>query len=164
MKTKEQKKAQIEGGIENLKDSKALVFADFTGTKTNNLNAFRKSLHAAGAKFEVFKKRLLRVTFERQGISVNPEDFEGQVGVAFSPEPVESVAGVVYSFAKQNAKTFRVTGGFDMSAAKFFTAEEITAIGMLPPREILLAQVVGTIAAPMSALLYVLSEREKQVK
>jgi large subunit ribosomal protein L10 len=163
MKTKIQKTAQIEGGLKRMESSKTMLFADFTGTPVNDMNSFRKSLHAAGAKFEVFKKRLLRVAFEKKGIQVNPEDFTGQVGVAFSPESIESVAGAAYGFSKQ-AKTFRILGGFDLAGAKFFTGEEVTAIGMLPPREVLLAQVVGTMAAPMSALLYVLQERAKQVQ
>lgn len=163
MKTKAQKVAQVEKGVEGIGSNKTLVFADFTGTTANQANTLRKSLHGLGARFEVFKKRLLRVAFEKKGIAVNPEDFSGQVGVAFSQSGIDVLAGAMYNFGKQN-KNFKLLGGLDTVLAKFFSGEEVTAIGALPPREILLAHVVGTIASPMSAFLYVLGERAKQVK
>lgn len=163
MKTKQQKKEQIEKGLENIESNKTLVFADFTGVKVNELNSFRRALADAGARFDVMKKRLLRVAFEKKGINVNPEDFKGQVGVAFSKEGIESLASTVAKFAKE-VKAFTILGGFDAEEKKFFPGEEVTMIGNLPPREILLAQVVGTIAAPISSFLYVLQERSKQVK
>jgi ribosomal protein L10 len=35
-------------------------------------------------------------------------------------------------------------------------------IGQLPSREVLLSQVLGTIAAPLQALLYLLEQKSKQ--
>ncbi len=163
MKTKEQKKTQIEAGLKGIDENKTLVFADFAGVKVNELNAFRKSLHDAGARFEVFKKRLLRVAFQKKGIDINPEDFAGSVGIAFSKEGIEALSATVYGFAK-NVKAFKILGGLDTELKKFFDSAEVTAIGSLPPREVLLSQVVGTIASPMSMFLYVLGERAKQVK
>lgn len=163
MKTKEQKKAQIESGLKGIEGHKTLVFANFAGVKVNELNTLRRALNDAGARFEVFKKRLLRVAFQKKGIEVNPEDFAGSVGVAFSKEGIESLASTVAGFAK-GVKAFKILGGFDTELKKFFAGEEVSAIGNLPPREVLLSQVVGTIAAPMSMLLYVLGERAKQVK
>src|SRR3989344_2986369 len=162
MKTKEQKKAQIESGMEGIESHKTLVFGDFTGVTVNELNSLRRNLNDMGARFEVFKKRLLRVAFQKKGIDLNPEDFKGSVGVAFSNEGIQPVASVAAKFAK-SVKAFTILGGFDTELKQFFAGEEVSAIGNLPTREVLLSQVVGTIAAPMSMLLYVLGERSKQV-
>lgn len=163
MKTKIQKEEQIASGLENLKTAKTIVFADFNGTSANNMNGLRKTLHEIDSTFSVFKKRLLRVLFQKKNIDVNPEEFEGQVGVAFSNEGIDILAGKIYGFIKQ-AKTIKLRGGLDLTTMKFFSGEEVEMIGKLPSRDILLAQVVGTMASPMSALLYVLSERQKQVE
>lgn len=163
MKTKAQKEEQIANGLEKLNSAKTVVFADFTGTTANSMNGLRKTLHEINASFSVFKKRLLRVLFQKKDIAVNPEEFEGQVGVAFSNDGIDILAGKIYNFTKQ-AKTIKIRGGLDLATMKFFSGDEVEAIGKLPPRDILLAHVVGTIAAPMSALLYVLSERQKQVE
>ncbi len=162
MKTKEQKKTQIESGLKGIDEHKTLVFADFTGVKVNELNTFRKALYDAGARFEVFKKRLLRVAFQKKGIEVDPKDFAGQVGVAFSKSGIEALAGTVWGFAK-NVKAFKILGGFDTEQKIFFAGDEVAAIGNLPPREVLLSQVVGTMASPMSVFLYVLGERAKKI-
>lgn len=163
MKTKEQKKAQIEKGLASIEGNRTMVFADFTGVKVNELNSFRKALAEAGARFSVCKKRLLRVAFEKKGIDLNPEDFKGQVGVVFSKEGIEALASVAAKFSRE-VKAFTILGGFDTDEKRFFPGEEVSMIGNLPPREILLAQVVGTIGAPISSLMYVLQERAGQVK
>jgi ribosomal protein L10 len=42
------------------------------------------------------------------------------------------------------------------------SAEEVLFVGQLPPREILLAQLLGMIAAPIKSFLYVLDQKSKR--
>ena len=49
-----------------------------------------------------------------------------------------------------------------MSVNNFFDAETVEKIGQLPSREILLAQLVGMLSAPMRIFLYVLDQKSKQ--
>ena len=161
MKTKAQKTEKVKENIENIGESKTLIFSDYKGTKVNDLNSFRKVLMELGAKFEVIKKRLLRVAFEEKKLDFDPETLEGQLGVIFTDKPVEEIAGAVYKFAS-GSKTFKISGGFQVGENKFLSGEEVEMIGKLPSREVLIAQVVGTIAAPIRAFLYVLNEKSKQ--
>lgn len=162
-RTKTQKIRQVEGGIKEIGGGKMLILADFTGTEVNDLNSLRRLLADKETKFKVFKKRLLKIIFEKIGVDVDPKKFDGQVGVVISPKGVEEIASDVFRFSKQ-FKTFRILGGFDISGGRVMSAEEVGMIGQLPPREILLAQVVGMIAAPIRAFLYILSEKSKQTK
>ena len=41
-------------------------------------------------------------------------------------------------------------------------AAQVVFIGNLPPREVLLAQLLGMIAAPIRSFLYVLDQKSKQ--
>ena len=52
--------------------------------------------------------------------------------------------------------------GFDLSSATLFDAVQIKRIGQLPPREILLAQLLGMLQAPVRSLAYTLSEVAKK--
>ena len=157
MLTKKQKNEVIESSIGNIDKSHSVVFIDFTGVKTGDINAFRRNLKADGNKMAVIKKKLLRVAFERKGVDFDPEIFDAQVGTIFSPNELFTVAGPVYKF--QQAK---ILGGYDLDAKRFLPAEEVIMLGKLPSREVLLSQFVGMVAAPLRAFMYVLNERSKQ--
>lgn len=163
MKTKAQKAQKIEEGSKIIAEKNTVIFTDFTGTPVNEMNNFRKSLHELETKFEVFKKRLFRVALEKSGFEFNPETLDGQLGVVYSDKAIDEIAGAVYKFAK-GKKTFKILGGLYLKEKKFVDGPEVEAIGKLPSRDVLIAQVVGTIAAPMSAFLYVLGERAKKIQ
>ena len=163
MKTKAQKIKKVEEGGKIVDERNTVIFADFTGTKVNDMNTLRKSLHGFESKFEVFKKRLFRVILQQKGFEFNPETLPGQLGVIYTDKKLDEIAGPVYKFAKQ-FKTFKILGSIDLKSKIFVSGVEVEAIGKLPSREVLIAQLVGTIAAPMCAFLYVLSERSKQLQ
>lgn len=109
----------------------------------------------------------MRVMFQRLGIDFTPEQFEAQVGTVLAPKSISDVAGIVYKFSRttlgaDKKERFAILGAFDMAAKKFMDGPEVKMIGQLPPREVLLGQLMGTIAGPMRALLYVLNEKSKK--
>ncbi len=162
MKSKTQKIKQVEEGVENLKNSQTVVFTDFTGLPVNEVNQFRKSLSATKAVYQVVKKRLLKFILKELGIDFEPKQFGGQVGVVFSPKDIAETSQLVYKFSKARKEILKILGGFDLSNKKFIEGGDVRKIGQLPNREILLAQLVGTIAAPLKSFMYVLSEASKK--
>ncbi len=59
--------------------------------------------------------------------------------------------------------TKRLVAGYDMKRGLAIEATEIAYIGKLPPREILLAQLLGMFAAPIRSFLYLLDQKSKKV-
>lgn len=168
MKTKQQKIEAVSDGMEQIKKSETLVFADFGGVSVEELKTFRRALREVGAKFSVMKKRLMRVMFQGLGIDFNPEQFDAQVGTVLSSKSIADVAGVVYKFSRTTVgankkERFSILGAYDLTSKKFMEGAEVKMIGQLPSREILLGQLMGTIAGPLRALLYVLNEKSKQI-
>ncbi len=160
-KTKAQKTKAIEEGLKGLKNSEAIILADFTGLKVNDLNAFRKSLKTLDIGFKVLKKRLLKIIFEKEGIKFEREKFDGQTGVIFSPKDLIETSNIAYKFSK-NKEAFKIVGGFDIKEKKFVEADFIKRLGQLPNREILLTQLVVMIGTPIKKLLFVLNEKAKR--
>ena len=158
--TKEQKQQILKESAEDLKNSKALIFADFTGADVASISALRNELRESGAKLRVVKKRLLGVLFKEQGIDLDPLQFEGPVGTVFVENELSEAAGPLYRFAKEN-DDFELLGAFRIDEKKELDSQMINAIGSLPPKPVLLGQVVGSIAAPLRALVYILSEKSK---
>ena len=59
-------------------------------------------------------------------------------------------ARVLIEFAKLNERPVVKAG---MIGDKLYNADEVKQLALLPPRDVLLAQVLGTISAPMSGFL-----------
>jgi ribosomal protein L10 len=53
-------------------------------------------------------------------------------------------------------------GGYDVKAGAPMDATQVVFIGKLPPREVLLAQLLGMISAPVKSLLYILDQKAKR--
>lgn len=166
MLTKQQKTEQIKKISELLKNNRLLIFTDFSGVSVEDLKKLRVSLAAgAGAKLKVFKKRLLGITLKEGGFDFDPNQFDSQLATVFSDKDISEVAALVYKFFKEvEKKGFKILGAYDLAAKNFVDAETVKMIGKLPPREVLLAQVVGMLAAPIRMFLYVLDQKTKMVE
>jgi len=166
MKTKAQKKEAVEVNAKDLAASQTVVLTDFTGLSVNELSVLRRTLTAMGAPYRVVKKRLLKFVFEKEGMAFNPKEFEGQTGVVFSPKDMVETAGVVYQFVRQYEKQgfFKILGGFDVPTKRFVSAADVTVMGRLPSRQVLLGQLVSMLASPIRQFVFVLNQAAKKSK
>jgi large subunit ribosomal protein L10 len=161
MKTKLQKKQEIEKGSELLKDAQSMVFVDFSKTPVVKVSELKNQIRAIGGTYRVIKKRLLKRVFGDAGVEVDPKQFPGQLATVFAPTDISEVTGMVYRFAKEagkNKQAFALLGGYDAEGKIFFSGDDIKRIGQLPSREILLAQLLGMLQAPMRQLAYTLDQ------
>jgi large subunit ribosomal protein L10 len=158
--TRIQKEKILEQGKIDISDSKILLFADFKGTKVEEMKGLRKALRGLGITFRVAKKRLLRIILKNEGIDFDPVKLDGQVGVAFAKHDISEVAQPVYKFSK-NHGTFKIIGGVDVIDKKEIPLEIINRIGNLPSREVLLASFINSLISPLRGFMHVLSEKSK---
>lgn len=160
-KTKVQKAEIIKEGQAELKDSKFLVFGDFTSTENEDLKILRRALRAVNAGFHVVKKRLMGVILKSLGIEFNPKQFKSQMGTIFAKGDISEVAQVVYKFSKEKPN-FKLLGALDLIAKSEMNREILVGIGKLPSRQVLLGQVLGGITGPLRKLVYTLAEIGKK--
>ena len=173
MKTKAQKQEELKKGKELLAKAQVLVFTDFTNLPTKDVVRLRKELKTVGASYLVIKKRLLNVLLKEKKIDFDIRQFKLSVGTVFSEANAEKISLPVYKlFAslevpEGKAKDMwvkHILGGYDLVNKKFIDPSEIVFIGKLPPREVLLAQLLGMLASPIRSFLYVLDQKSKQTK
>lgn len=143
--------------------SQAVFLVVYKGLSVSNLQTLRSNLRKSGGKFKVTKARLMQIA--TKDIS-NIEDFKGnlkdQVGLVFAPTEAFSVAKQIVDFSKENQSLKLLSGVFE---SKVLSLAEINTIASLPPKDVLLAMVVGTIQAPMSALARVINSiKEKKAE
>lgn len=153
--TKSQKEGLVAEVTDKIKASKALVFANFKGVSVKNITTIRKELRKTGSSWQVLKKTLLDIALKNAGVEVNARELEGQIGVAFSHDEV-AAAKAIADFQKANKDvTLTIEGG--ALGSKALSAAEVKALAKLPSQDELRAQLVGTLQAPITGFVRVLS-------
>jgi large subunit ribosomal protein L10 len=146
--------------VEELQTSQGVLLADYRGLRVADMERLRRSLRGSEVAFLVVKNRLLKLALGQVGLEMPQEWLEGPTTVAFCHGEVPPVAKVLSDFAKE-MDVFSLKGG--LLGATVVSAEQIKALGALPPREVLLAQVLGTINGPASQVAGVVASGIRQV-
>ncbi len=94
-------------------------------------------------------------TKELDGIDDFKANLKDQIGLVFAKNEVSGVAKQLVNFAKENEALKIVSGIFE---SKVLDASQIKTMASLPSREVLLAHLLGTMKAPISAFARVLDQ------
>jgi large subunit ribosomal protein L10 len=125
------------------------ILARYIGITVEQVTLLRKKLREQGIVLKVYKNTLAKRALDELGLSEAVRFIEGPTAWAFSKDPV-APAKVLKDFAK-DVEAVGMSGG--ILSGRIVTKEQLHALAGLPPREVLLAQVAGTIAAPLRNLL-----------
>lgn len=151
--SREDKQVQVQELVEKLGSAKGAVLTDYKGISVAKITELRKQLRQADVEFKVVKNTLAKRATAELGISGMDAYFEGPTAIAFSLTDPVAPAKTVSEFIKTQ-KMLEIKAG--LVEGKVISSEGVQALADLPPREVLIAQVVGTMAAPLSGFLNVL--------
>jgi large subunit ribosomal protein L10 len=143
---------QLEDIKQALKNSTALYFLDYQGLNVADISALRRKLKESQAVFKVAKNTLLRIALKEMGISP-AEVLRGPTGVMLTIEDPVVPLKALMEFAKEK-EAIKPKGGF--LEGIFYNAAQIRELSMLPSRSELLAQIIGSLQAPIQGLLWAL--------
>ena len=131
-------------------ESVGVVFTDYRGMKVTELQELRKQIRAKGGEFHILKNTLFRVAAGADVEKMPADLHNGTTAVTFILKNENDVSKTLIDFAKTNKKLL-VKGGF--FAGKAYDIKGVEAIANLPSKDVLLAQVIGVIAAPLTNLI-----------
>lgn len=151
--SRNEKQVLVEELVEQLGQAKGAVLTDYKGINVNKLTDLRGQLRKEGVEFKVVKNTLAKRAASELGIEDLNSHLEGPTAIAFSLEDPVAPAKAVASFIKAN-KMLAIKAG--LVEGKVISMAGVQALADLPPREILIAQVVGAVAAPLSGFVNVL--------
>jgi len=153
---KADKERVIEELTERLRSADALLVADYRGLTNSQLASLRVELLKHGAKLTVVKNTLTRRAAEAAGADALLAMLEGPTAIAFVEAEGNPVAvAKALSDAARETKILVLRGG--VLSGNPISGEEIETLAKLPPLEVLQAQLVGVIVAPLSQLAAVLN-------
>lgn len=148
-----EKAAKVAEIKELLANSKCTILVDFCGLTVAQDTALRRKMREAGVHYNVVKNTLLRIAAQEAGIEGLEPVLEHNTAIAVAPEDPVAVAKIVCDFAKENKELKIKIGVLD---GKTISVEEIKALASLPPKEVLIAKMLGSMNAPISGLVNVL--------
>ncbi len=158
--SKQRKDELVTQYTEQLEKSKGIILVDYLGLSVGNTDGIRLAIRPAGGKFQVVKNRLLALALKEAGMSLPAEWLLGPTAVGFCYEEVPPVAKI-FTDAAKDLDTLKIKGG--LIGASVLDAKQVKAIAKLPSREVLLAQVLGTINAPASQVVGVVASGIRQI-
>lgn len=142
---------------------KAEVFylTDFTGLDVKSMTVLRREIKETGARYVVVKNRLVTRALGSMEIPDLAEHFTGPTGVVISESGPVAVAKALSDFAKAHAgrPAFKI-GVVDNEVLE---ADQFKRLAALPPREVLLAQLAGSLEAPLAALVGALEGKVQEL-
>lgn len=145
-----EKAKSIERAKEWYSKSQGILFTENKGLKVKEFQSLRRDLRAKGAEIHVLKNTLFRVAAADIVEQLPSELHNGPTAVAFVFENESVCAKALVDFSLTN-KNLVVKGGFFSGRA--LTAQQVEALSKLPSRDVLIAQVIGAIAAPLTQLV-----------
>lgn len=137
-----------------LATAKASFLADYRGLNVDQVNALRGELRKAGVEYQVVKNTLLRLAAKGTGAECLDPHLAGPTAIAIVETDPVAPAKVLAEFAKANNKFELKAGALD---GKLLSIEDIKALAELPPREVLLAKMLGSLNAPATNFVGVLA-------
>jgi large subunit ribosomal protein L10 len=149
-----QEKEQI---IESLKNgfqkSNASFLINYKGLSVAQMADLRKKLRQHGGSLRVAKVTLIKRAVDEVPAVEDLESLLGnQIALVFAKKEPPAVAKVLCDFAGEVEQLKVVGGSYESS---LLTDEAVKMFAKLPSREVLLAQVCGTLQAPISKLAFI---------
>jgi len=145
-----EKEKTIQQAKEWYSKSSGVVFTDYKGLKVKELQALRSDLRKKGAEIHVLKNTLFRIAAGDDAKKLTDDLHNGTTAFAFVFENEAEIAKTLLEYARTSRKLV-VKGGF--FGGKSLTTQQVEQLSQLPPKEVLIAQVIGAIAAPLTTLI-----------
>ncbi len=145
--TKAQKAETVTALTEKLRRSGTVYLADFTGLNVARATELRRKLRAAGVDYVVVKNTLAKRALVAAQVTGLDDHLGGPTALVLGGTDPVSAAKVLTDFAKEHEKPAIKVG---LVEGKAVGPEQVKRLAALPSRTELLAQLGGTLQAPMA--------------
>jgi len=150
----EDKKAVVAEVSGQLKDAQAAMLAEYRGLSVAQMTTLRRKAHESKIYLRVVKNTLARRAVDGTSYECLKDAMVGPLAYAISADPV-AVAKLLSEFAKDNEQLKIKAAAM---SGKLMSLDQVKALATLPGREQLLAQLLGTMQAPIANFVRTLNE------
>jgi large subunit ribosomal protein L10 len=144
---------RVEEISDSLKQAKGVFLTDFSGLSVEEITELRRNFRKAEVSYMVVKNTLARRSCEEVGLDDMVPYLNGPTGLALANNDPVAPVRVIIDFLKAHKEKAKPEIKGAVVEGQVLTAQEAEAMKNIPPREVLIGQVVGGIAAPLTGLV-----------
>ena len=152
--TLKKKEAVVDSIKEKLEASQSVVLIDYRGLTVAEVTELRNQMREAGVEYQALKNTMIKRAAEKAGIEGLDPILEGPTAVAFGINDPVAPAKILTKFAK-DTKKITIKGG--VLAGNAIDVAAVENLAKLPSKEELIAKMLGSLNAPITGLVMVLS-------
>ncbi len=134
---------------ERLSSSSGALLTEYRGLKVSDLATLRRSVGDAGGDYRIYKNTLVRRAAAELDLSELEPLLVGPTAIAFVDGDAVAVAKTLRDFARTNPN-LTIKGG--LLGTTVLNAADAGALADVAPREVILAQLAGALAAPLQKM------------
>ncbi|MDP4109564.1 MAG: 50S ribosomal protein L10 [Bacillota bacterium] len=154
-KVLEEKQAVVHDLVEKMKSASSGVLVDYKGITVEADTKLRREMRNAGIEYAVIKNTLASLACKEIGFEELIPFLNGTSALAVSEKDAVAPAKILSTYAKKSGDKFKIKAGF--VEGKVISESGVKALAELPPREVLVAKVLGTMNAPITGFVRVLN-------
>ena len=158
---KEQKAEQVELLTEKLKKARVAVLTDYRGLTVSQMQELRGRFRTGDVEYRVVKNTLVRRAAEAAGVPALQSELEGPLAIAFGYEDLSLPAKLINEFVRATRLKLDIKGG--LVEGRVFSPDQVRQLADLPSRETLIAELMGTMQAPVSQLVGIMQTPLQQL-
>ena len=149
-----EKQTVVDALTAKLAAARAIYVTDYQGLTVGRVTDLRRRLHKAGVDYVVVKNTLALRALQAAAVPGLDAHVTGPTAFALPRADRAAAAKVLTDFAKEFEKPALKAAIVDGRAV---TPEQVKRLAQLPPREVLLSELAGTLQAPLAGFVGVLS-------
>jgi large subunit ribosomal protein L10 len=153
-KNREVKQVKVLEIKEKLQKAQGVIFSKYQGLTVEEDTELRKKLREAGVEYKVYKNSLTVIAAKELGLDGIESHLVGPLSVALGYEDPTAPARILNEFAKTHKKLELRAG---IVQGEIFDAEKVAMLASIPPKNILIAKLLGSFKAPLSNFAYLLN-------
>lgn len=143
---------QVEELTEKFKSAKVAVLTHYRGLTVSQLEDLREKLRAGDVEYRVVKNTLARRAAAEAGHGHLSDSLTGPVAVAFGYEDISTPSRLLGDYIRvTRIRGLEIVGG--LAEGRVMDPDQVRQLSDLPPREVLLAQLLGTLQSPIAQLV-----------
>jgi large subunit ribosomal protein L10 len=173
MLNKKAKEKLINELTDSLSKCTIAVATDYRGLTAKEMVKLRQQLRTNGIEYRVAKNTLTKFAADRSGKKQLEPLLTGPLAIAFGFDDVIKPAKVINDFVRSSGAALQIKGG--LLGDRLLSAQDVVNLANIPPKQVLISQLVGqlisplyllhtVLSAPLRGFAYVLQARARQME
>ncbi len=148
---KPEKVQKVEELKKKIGEANSVLLTDYKGLKVEEISELRNKLRESAVEYTVVKNTLAKISSEQLGLDQIAHYFDGPTAIALGKgDPLASIKIINEYFKKKEKPKIKAY----LLDGQVYVGSQIIELANLPGKEILLAQLLGTISSPISNFVF----------